>query len=200
MPTDPHRTPTILQPSSSQPQKTQKSRKPKRKDTQVPQPSGPTNNVADEAVHKELGDRLVRVATIASSIEADQDSGLRVYLNIPMIHWSQETKTTQKNEIDSLKMMVKKLEKRNRSRTYKMKRLYKGRRIDAIDVNEDITLVNDVDNEMFDIDDLGGEEVFIVGHNKNVVEEVVNVAQVSTAATTVIITTEEITLAQALEA
>nr|GEZ16815.1 hypothetical protein [Tanacetum cinerariifolium] len=34
MPTDPHHTPTILQPSSSQPQKTQKPRKPRRKDTQ----------------------------------------------------------------------------------------------------------------------------------------------------------------------
>nr|GEW72622.1 protein ALP1-like [Tanacetum cinerariifolium] len=34
MPTDPHHTPTILQPSYSQPQKTQKPRKPKREDTQ----------------------------------------------------------------------------------------------------------------------------------------------------------------------
>ncbi|GKA65900.1 hypothetical protein Tco_0765607 [Tanacetum coccineum] len=71
--TDPHHTPTIIQ-SSTQPQKTQKPRKPKRKDTQVPQPSGPTDIVADEAVHKELGDRLVRAATTASSLEADQDS------------------------------------------------------------------------------------------------------------------------------
>nr|GEX95001.1 reverse transcriptase [Tanacetum cinerariifolium] len=58
MPTDPHHTPTILQPSSYQPQKTQKPWKPKRKDTQVPQPSGPTKSVVDEAVHKELGDSL----------------------------------------------------------------------------------------------------------------------------------------------
>ncbi|GJW57278.1 hypothetical protein Tco_0104009 [Tanacetum coccineum] len=50
------------------------SRKPKRKDTQVPQPSGPTNIVADEVVHKELGDSLVRAATTASSLEAEQDS------------------------------------------------------------------------------------------------------------------------------
>ncbi|GJU72678.1 hypothetical protein Tco_1264083 [Tanacetum coccineum] len=74
MPTDPHYTPTIIQ-SSTQPQKTQKPRKPKRKDTQVPQPSGPTDIVADEAVHKELGDSLVRAATTASSLEAEQDSG-----------------------------------------------------------------------------------------------------------------------------
>ncbi|GKC77699.1 hypothetical protein Tco_1128473 [Tanacetum coccineum] len=41
----------------------------------VPQPSGPTDIVADEAVHKELDDSLVRAATTASSLEAEQDSG-----------------------------------------------------------------------------------------------------------------------------
>ncbi|GJV76870.1 hypothetical protein Tco_1508454 [Tanacetum coccineum] len=54
-----------------------------------------------------------------------------------------------------------------------------GRRINAIDADEDITLVNvqdDADNEMFDV----------------------NALNVSTAATTVTITTKEITLAQAL--
>ncbi|GKC24019.1 hypothetical protein Tco_1026169 [Tanacetum coccineum] len=65
MPTDPQHTYTFIQ-SSSQPQKTQKPRKPKRKDTQVPQPSGPTDIVADEAVHKELGDSLVRAADVLS--------------------------------------------------------------------------------------------------------------------------------------
>nr|GEX15084.1 hypothetical protein [Tanacetum cinerariifolium] len=49
------------------------------------------------------------------------------------------------------------------------------------------------------LDVLGGEEVFVVGKNENFVKEVVVAAQVSTAATTVIITTEEITLAQALD-
>nr|GEV36503.1 putative ribonuclease H-like domain-containing protein [Tanacetum cinerariifolium] len=50
-------------------------RKPKRKNTQVPQPSGSTINVVDEAVYKELDDILVRVATTASSLEVKQDSG-----------------------------------------------------------------------------------------------------------------------------
>ncbi|GJZ71063.1 hypothetical protein Tco_0634914 [Tanacetum coccineum] len=75
MPTDPHHTPTITQPSTYQPQKTQKPRKPKRKETQVPQPSGLIDIVADEAVHKELGNSMVRVATTASSLEAEQDNG-----------------------------------------------------------------------------------------------------------------------------
>ncbi|GKE32933.1 hypothetical protein Tco_1452255, partial [Tanacetum coccineum] len=72
--TDPHHTPTFIQPST-QPQKTQQPRKPKRKDTWVPQPSDPIENVTDEAVHKDLGDSLVRDATTTSSLEAEHDSG-----------------------------------------------------------------------------------------------------------------------------
>ncbi|GJT63152.1 hypothetical protein Tco_1006685 [Tanacetum coccineum] len=259
-PTDPHHTPTIIQPST-QPQKTQKPRKPKRKDTHVPQPSGPSENVIDEAVHKELSDSLVRAATTASSLEAEQDSGnmtktrskatsnessslgttssggpsdedilkhdelmaLCTTLQKKVLDL-EKTKTAKDNETDSLKKRVKKLEKKDRSRTRKLKRLYKvgltarvesssdeedlgedaskqGRRINAIDADEDITLVNVQDDaEMFDVDDLGGEEVFVAGQNENVVEKVVDAAQVSTAATIVTITTEEITLAQALKA
>nr|GEU70923.1 ATP-dependent DNA helicase PIF1-like [Tanacetum cinerariifolium] len=135
----------------------------------------------------------------------------------------EKTKTTQHNEITSLKRRVKKLEKKNRSRTHKLKRLYKvgltarvessrdekslGEdaskqewRIDDIDADEDITLVNDTDNEMFDVDVLGGEEMFVAGQNENVVEEVVDAIQVCTAATNVTITTKEITFAQVLKA
>nr|GEW93108.1 putative ribonuclease H-like domain-containing protein [Tanacetum cinerariifolium] len=82
MHTDPHHTPIILQPSTSQPQKTQKPRKPKRKNTKVPQPSGFTKNVVYEAVHKELGDRLVAlevfvakqkfVSTIATTVTTEE--------------------------------------------------------------------------------------------------------------------------------
>ncbi|GKD34125.1 hypothetical protein Tco_1249634 [Tanacetum coccineum] len=74
IPTDPHHTPTFI-PLTSQPQKTQKPRKPKKKDTQVPQSSVPSDNVEDEAVYKELDDSLVRAATTASSLKAEQDSG-----------------------------------------------------------------------------------------------------------------------------
>ncbi|GKG13275.1 hypothetical protein Tco_0350235, partial [Tanacetum coccineum] len=73
MPTDPQQTPTITQTSTFQPKKTQKPRKPK-KNTEVPQPSGSTNNVPDEAIYKELDDSLVRVATTSSSLKAKQDS------------------------------------------------------------------------------------------------------------------------------
>ncbi|GJR78831.1 putative ribonuclease H-like domain-containing protein [Tanacetum coccineum] len=77
-------------------------------DTKIPQSGGPPIKVGDEAVHKELGDRMERAATTVSSLEAEQDSGsgprcqvtilglqmlklgLRLHLNSPMIHLSQE--------------------------------------------------------------------------------------------------------------
>ncbi|GJW09366.1 hypothetical protein Tco_1575193 [Tanacetum coccineum] len=135
--------------------------KPKRKDTQVPQPSDPSEHVADEVVHKELGDSLVRAATTASSLEAEQDSGNitkirskatpnessslgttlgggpsdedRLKLNELMelctnlqkkVLDLENTKTTQANEIASLKRRVKKLKMKRSSRTHKLKRLY----------------------------------------------------------------------------
>ncbi|GJV99098.1 retrovirus-related pol polyprotein from transposon TNT 1-94 [Tanacetum coccineum] len=205
---------------------TQKPRKPKRKDTQVPQPSDPTYIVIDEAVHKELGDSLVRAATTTSRLKAEKDSGnitktrskantnesssflgttlgggprgntlqsgedslkltdlMELCTNLQTrVLDLEKTKTTQGNEIASLKRRDKKLEKKYRSRTHKLKRLYKvglsarvessgdkenlgedaskqGRRINAIDADEDITLVNVQDDaEMFDVNILTGDE------------------------------------------
>ncbi|GKC34310.1 hypothetical protein Tco_1046694, partial [Tanacetum coccineum] len=123
----------------------------------------------------------------------------------------EKTKTTQAEEIVSLKRRVKKLEQKKRSGTHGLKRLHKvgmsrrvessgdednlgedaskqGRRINAIDVDEDIILVSvqdDADKEIFYVDALNGEEVFVARQNENVVEEVVDAAQVSTAATVV---------------
>ncbi|GJW95423.1 hypothetical protein Tco_0175095 [Tanacetum coccineum] len=137
MPTNPHHTPIITQPSSSQPQRKQKSRRrPKEKDTEIPQSSVPSDrtNIADEAVTEEP-------------------------------------------------------KKKGGSRTYKLKRLYKigrsarvvssdeaslgdqedaskqGRKIDDIDADAEITLVDEShgrrnDDLMFDTCVLNDEEVF----------------------------------------
>ncbi|GJT53392.1 hypothetical protein Tco_0988446 [Tanacetum coccineum] len=134
----------------------------------------------DEAVNEEMDDSLVRAATIASSLEAEQDSGVNTpctNLQNRVIDLAQ-TKTSQAQEITSLKRRVKRLEKKKRSRTRGLKRLYKGR-------------FNDED--MFDISVLDGDEVIV----KSV--DVVKTAEeiVSTAAPT-IITIDEITFAQAL--
>ncbi|GJZ19481.1 putative reverse transcriptase, RNA-dependent DNA polymerase, partial [Tanacetum coccineum] len=45
-------------------------------DTKIPQSGGPPKKVGDKVVHKELGDRMERAATTASSLEAEQDSDL----------------------------------------------------------------------------------------------------------------------------
>ncbi|GJU27289.1 putative ribonuclease H-like domain-containing protein [Tanacetum coccineum] len=119
---------------------------PKKKDTQVPQSSVPSDNVVDEAVYKELDGSLVRAATTASSLEAEQDSvGLTARVE------------SSRDEEDLGEDASK-----------------QGRRIHDIDVDEDITLVND-DNEIFDVDALAGEEVFVAEQSGNVVEEVVTV-------------------------
>nr|GEW35571.1 ribonuclease H-like domain-containing protein [Tanacetum cinerariifolium] len=60
-PTDPHHTPTIIQPSTSKPQRKQKPRKTKKKVTEVPHPSDPTEHVTDEVVNEEMNDSLGRI-------------------------------------------------------------------------------------------------------------------------------------------
>nr|GEU55489.1 hypothetical protein [Tanacetum cinerariifolium] len=113
----------------------------------------------------------------------------------------EKTKTTQQMEINSLKIKVKKLEKRNRDEQDLGEDTSKRRRrIHAIDIDDEITLVSVQDDvKRFDVDGLNGEEV-VARQSENVVEEVVDVDQVSNAATTATITTEEITLAKSIEA
>nr|GEW45425.1 putative ribonuclease H-like domain-containing protein [Tanacetum cinerariifolium] len=81
-PTKPQHTPTTALPShiepiptvaSSQPKKTQKHRKTKRKATEITQSSPPSTLVTDETVHEERGDRVERAATTAASLDAEQD-------------------------------------------------------------------------------------------------------------------------------
>ncbi|GKD69093.1 hypothetical protein Tco_1323183 [Tanacetum coccineum] len=50
-------------------------RKPKRKDTEIPQSSGPIDNIADKAVNEEMDDSLKRAATTATSLDSEQDRG-----------------------------------------------------------------------------------------------------------------------------
>ncbi|GJQ93283.1 hypothetical protein Tco_0004422 [Tanacetum coccineum] len=101
----------------------------------------------------------------------------------------ENTKTAQAQEITSLKKRVKKLERKKKSRTHGLKRLYKvglsaridssddeaslgdqedaskqGRKIHDIDADKDITLDSthfDTDPDMFGVHDLDGDEVFV---------------------------------------
>ncbi|GJU27443.1 hypothetical protein Tco_1166064 [Tanacetum coccineum] len=132
--TDPHQNPLLFK-TITQPQKTTITWKPKRKDTQIPQPNDPIENVADEAVYKELGDSLVRAATTASSLEA----GGRTSGN------------TLRSDEDRLNFDWKNFDGTNG-------------RISATDADEEITLVSvqNVDEEMFDVIVLMREEVCFV--------------------------------------
>ncbi|GJW57037.1 putative ribonuclease H-like domain-containing protein [Tanacetum coccineum] len=219
------------------------------------------DNVADEVVNEEMDDSLVRAATTASSLKAEQDNGNidktrsketlnepsslgtssgsgprrqdtmgdtiartrfenvsktsnelllagvntsrsdedRLKLNELMEFCTklqqgvldlENTKTAQAQEITSLKLRVKKLEKKGGSRTHKLKRLYKGRKIDDIDKDVEITLVHETqgrygDEEMFDTYVLDGDEVLA--------EPEVTIKYVN-------LSVDEVTLAQALAA
>nr|GEV88003.1 hypothetical protein [Tanacetum cinerariifolium] len=175
IPTDPQHPLTIIQPYKSQTSKKQKPRKTKRKYTQVPQLSVPIESVTDEAVNEKMDDRLMRAATTAFSLEAEQNSGAKT-------PWG---------------MLLLKLESFDDEGLGEEDASKQERIIDDLDADEDITLVND--QKMFITDkDLQGEEVVVkqeVVANK---KPIVDAAQVSVAATTV--TIDDITLAKAFEA
>ncbi|GJT87702.1 hypothetical protein Tco_1069419 [Tanacetum coccineum] len=249
-----------------------KIRRSKRKETKVPQPSGPTTNVVDEVVNEKIDDSLERVATTATGLEAEQDNGtssgsgpwcqktmgdtiaqtrsenVSKHSNDPLLARGntlqsgedrlkleelmelcttlqsrvlalKTTKTTQATEIASLKRRVKKLKRRNKSRTHRLKRLYKvgssrivessdeeglgeedaskQGRIANIDANEDIYMVNvQPDEDMFGVNDLDGDEVIVKSvdvntakETRSVVEEVTAVTIPASAATTTTTTT-----------
>ncbi|GKA10010.1 hypothetical protein Tco_0689443 [Tanacetum coccineum] len=146
----------------------------------------------------------------------------------------EHTKTTQAPEINILKRRVKKLEKKQRSKTHGLRRLYRvglsakvissedeglgeedaskqGRKVHDIDDDEDITLENVHDEDMFDTSIFNDEEVFAgqdmakkdvsTADPVTTASEVVTTANVedSTVSLTVAtITTVELTLAQTL--
>nr|GEV74714.1 ribonuclease H-like domain-containing protein [Tanacetum cinerariifolium] len=234
--------------------------KPKRKETHVPWPSDPIENVLDDAVHKELGDNLVRAATTASSLEAEQDSGGGPWWQETIRDTTAQTRfesvskhsndlllargnilqsdedslkldelmalcttlqnrvlvlemtmTTQHNEMVSLKRRVKELKKKNRSRTHRLKRLYKGGltarvessgnkeslgedaskqgRIDAVDTDEEITL-----DSVHDEVNVGEEVIEVINTAKLIIgvaqdSAAGNIVSTASAATTVSVAT-----------
>nr|GEU82980.1 hypothetical protein [Tanacetum cinerariifolium] len=184
-------------------------RKTNRKDTQVPQLSVPTESVADEAINGEMSDSLERATTTTTSLDTKKDRGV----NTPqseedilklnelmdlciilqnMVLALEATKTSQPQEIDSLKRRVEKLDKKQSEEdASKQERI-----IDDLDADEDITLIND--QEMFDTDkDLQGKDVVVEQEVVADKEPCVDAAQVSAAATNV--TIYDITLAKSLE-
>ncbi|GJU72422.1 hypothetical protein Tco_1263827 [Tanacetum coccineum] len=184
----------IIAQSLHQPKKTHKPRKPKSKVTQIPQSGEPIEPIADEIILKERGDYLERATTTTSSLEAEQELMEFCTKLQQRVLDMKNTKTAQAQEITSLKLRVKKLEKKGGSRTHKLKRLYKGRYGDDL---------------MFDTSDLAGEKIFVVeqGVPNSKKNDVVSTAaanpittasvEVTTANATTIIS-DDLTLAQTL--
>ncbi|GKB96709.1 hypothetical protein Tco_0982846, partial [Tanacetum coccineum] len=127
-----------------------------------------------------------------------------------MIYCSQEvldlekTKTTQHNEIASLKRRVKKLEKKNMSRTHRLKRLHKvglTARVESSGAEE--SLEQEVTEEVVRV--INTAKLIIDAAQDSAAGDIVSAASaattVSTATTTtaIIKTVDDITLAQALE-
>ncbi|GKA42933.1 hypothetical protein Tco_0735593 [Tanacetum coccineum] len=172
--------------------------------------------VGDEAVHKELGDRMEKATTTASSLEAEQESGIptdsqqtpintqpsssrpqkkqsndgnkEVILTVPQddhyhddsipipsndltITWIlkqvldlEKAKDAQAKEIAGLKKRVQKLERKKKLKTTRC--LQSGGSFEDIDKDAKVSLVDETqgrtdDAEMFDTDDLHGDEVIV---------------------------------------
>ncbi|GJV87580.1 hypothetical protein Tco_1531518 [Tanacetum coccineum] len=81
-------------------------------------------------------------------------------------------------EIATLKKRVNKLERRKKSSSSKLKRLFKGRSIDDIDEDARVTLDNTtfVDKDLFRVHDLEGEEVFADEEVRKTVDEEMTLA------------------------
>ncbi|GJR71438.1 hypothetical protein Tco_0083803 [Tanacetum coccineum] len=149
--------------------------------SKVPQSSNPSENVANKAVHKELGDSLVRAATSASSLELEHDSG--------KINKTQSKATP--NESSSLGTIsgggprCQETMGDTIAQT-RFENVFKHSNDLLLARDEEITLVSvqNVDEEIFDVNVLDGEKVFVakqeviikeVNDEVNVVEEVVEV-------------------------
>ncbi|GJQ99799.1 putative ribonuclease H-like domain-containing protein [Tanacetum coccineum] len=214
-PTDPHHTPIITQPSTYKPQKKQKPRKPKRKDTEIPQSSGPTEPIVDETANEENVPTHSNDPLLSGEDKLKLKELMTLCTNLQnMVLDLEHTKTTLAMEIESLKRRVNKLEKKQRSRTPKLKRLFKvgrstqvvssedeglgdqedaskqGRKIDDIDKDAEVTLVDETqgrygDDLVFDTTILDGEEVFA---GQDVVEKEVSTADPVTTAGEVVTT------------
>nr|GEX92336.1 hypothetical protein [Tanacetum cinerariifolium] len=90
------------------------------------------------AIHKELGDSLVRAVTTASSLEAEQDSGGGPSCQETMGDTIIQTRVESFRDGEDASKQ--------------------GKRIDSINADDEIILINDADNKMFNVEDLGGDE------------------------------------------
>ncbi|GJT04966.1 hypothetical protein Tco_0839428 [Tanacetum coccineum] len=199
MPTDPYHTPTIIQPSTSHPLMKQRSRRPKRKDTQATlnEPSSlGTSSGSGPRRQDTIGDTITQ--TGFENVSKTSNDSLLAEVNTPRRDYMFEIESQETKE-------------ERRVMTHRLKRLYKvGRsarvisydeaslgdqddaskqgRITDIDADTGINIVSihfDDDTDMFGVHDLVGDEV---------------VVETEVASKDVNLSIDEVTLAQALAA
>nr|GFA40780.1 hypothetical protein [Tanacetum cinerariifolium] len=157
VPTDTHYTPIVTQPSSSQPQKKQKSRRIQRKETEVPHIEPQTEESIPTPSNDPLpsGEDRMQLTEVIELYTKLSDGVLSL----------EQIKTNQAAKIKKLKKRVKKLEGKKKKRTLGLKRMYRGR-IAKIDADEDLFLTNETaqdhgklnEEEMFGVDDLNSNK------------------------------------------
>ncbi|GKB13910.1 hypothetical protein Tco_0847833 [Tanacetum coccineum] len=216
-----------IKPINISTQEKQRSRKAKRKDLPspvIPQPSGPTTNVADEVVYEEMDDSLERAATTATSLDAEQDRGVGPALrkpwevtiasNLGLIKLSNDPMLAKRlttlrsgglagyQRFTSLEGMVKRTREEWRVKNSWLKRfITKKRKINDIDKDAEITLVDETqgrysDDLMFYTGVLDDEKVF-AGQDMGEKEIKVAKKEVSTAAP--VTTTDEVVTTASVE-
>ncbi|GKD86919.1 hypothetical protein Tco_1358073, partial [Tanacetum coccineum] len=204
IPTATQQTPITIQPSTSKLQKKQSRRK-QQKAHAVPHPSDSTANVPNEEFVPAHSNDLQLSGEDSLKLTELMDMCTKLSKRVLDL---EHTKTAQAKEMLNLKLRVKKLEKKVGLRTHIFKRLYKGRSIEDIDKNVEVSLVDEThgrldDAEMFDTDVLFGNEVFanMIEKDQDVIPKEVSTAAPSTTAVpppSPVITEVEITLAQTL--
>nr|GEU67746.1 hypothetical protein [Tanacetum cinerariifolium] len=138
--------------------------------------SGSTEHLVDKAVYKELNDILVRTATTASSLEAEQDSGGGPRCQEAMRDTIAQTRFENVSKLFNDSLLARaRVDSTKDEQSLGEDASKQRRKITDIDADEDITLVNDQDDaEMFDVNDLHGEGVFVEkeGDDKEVNDKV----------------------------
>ncbi|GJS79416.1 putative ribonuclease H-like domain-containing protein [Tanacetum coccineum] len=184
IPTDSQHTPTIIQPSTSQPQKKQPKRK-QRKDTEVPQPSGSTKPVTNEAANAEHVPTHFNDPLFSGEDRLKPNELMELYTKLSKrIIDLENTKTSQDAEITKL----------NKSRTLGLKRLRKVCRSVQVVSSEDEGLgaQNDASKQGRKITDLDAD-----AEREVEIKKAVSKAEVTTVSA-ITTTVDELTLAQTL--
>ncbi|GKB30920.1 hypothetical protein Tco_0870321 [Tanacetum coccineum] len=185
----------------------QRSRRPKRKDTQVPQSSVPSDDVADEVVNKEMDDSLERAATTATSLNAEQNRGGRPRIMRDTIAQTR-SENVSKFSNDPLLSRAK-VESSGDEEGLGEEDVSKHGMIADIDADAGINLVSthfDADTNMFGVHDLVGDEVvveekllLILRKQEVLLEKILVMLQQQLVLLVKLVTTaDELTLAQAL--